>query len=128
MNILIRSSAMAIAAMLLFAPSTLNSANAQTLPTTKPIESITNSPPKIVPPKAPISLGFKSTFDQYKSYGEEKPGGWRAANDEVGRIGGWRAYLKEANEPDSRPRHDPAPSPNPSPSPSTDPHAAHRRM
>jgi hypothetical protein len=43
-------------------------------------------------------LVFRSTFDQYKPYRDEKITDWKFANDEVGRIGGWRAYLKEAAE------------------------------
>jgi hypothetical protein len=46
-------------------------------------------------------ITFKSTLENYKPYSDEKPGGWKAANDQVGRIGGWRTYLKEANEPES---------------------------
>jgi hypothetical protein len=46
------------------------------------------------------ALPFKSTLEKYKSYTDEKIVPWKAANDEVGRIGGWRTYLKEANEPD----------------------------
>jgi hypothetical protein len=48
----------------------------------------------------PLKITFKSTLENYKPYTDEKPGGWRAANDQVGRIGGWRTYLKEANEPE----------------------------
>jgi hypothetical protein len=51
------------------------------------------------PPPLANTLNFKSTFDHYKSYTDEKITPWKAANDEVGKIGGWRAYQKEANEP-----------------------------
>ena len=38
---------------------------------------------------------YRSAFDG--SRGEESaPIDWRAANDEVARIGGWRAYLRES--------------------------------
>ncbi len=46
------------------------------------------------------TLSFKSTLSQYKPYTDEKTADWKAANDEVGKIGGWRTYLKQANEPD----------------------------
>jgi hypothetical protein len=62
--------------------------------------------------QAPTSLGFKSTLEKYKPYTEEKIAPWKAANDEVGKIGGWRAYLKEANEPDTPPANK-TPSTNP---------------
>jgi hypothetical protein len=54
--------------------------------------SLAQTPPRV--------LKHKSTFDNYRPYSDEKAANWKAANDEVGRIGGWRAYLKEAQEPD----------------------------
>lgn len=39
---------------------------------------------------------YLSPFRDYKPLGEDKAIPWKAANDEVGRIGGWRAYAKEA--------------------------------
>lgn len=39
---------------------------------------------------------YRSPFADYKPLGEAGLGDWRAANDEVGRIGGWRAYAREA--------------------------------
>lgn len=33
----------------------------------------------------------------------EKVSSWKAANDTVGHIGGWRAYAKEAQQPDNMP-------------------------
>lgn len=51
--------------------------------------------------KAPAPpLAYRSAFSDYKPMGEDKVG-WRQANDEVGRIGGWRVYAREANEPDA---------------------------
>ncbi len=41
-------------------------------------------------------IRYQSPFRDYKPLGEDKPIPWKAANDEVGRIGGWRAYAKEA--------------------------------
>ena len=32
---------------------------------------------------------------------DETVGSWREANDNVGRIGGWRTYLREAQQPDA---------------------------
>jgi hypothetical protein len=64
------------------------------------------------PAQAPTALGFKSTLEKYKPYTDEKIAPWKAANDEVGKIGGWRAYLKEANEPDTQPANK-TPTPNP---------------
>lgn len=45
----------------------------------------------IVPP-----VLYQSPFRDYRPLGEDKPIPWKAANDEVARIGGWRAYAKQA--------------------------------
>lgn len=42
---------------------------------------------------------FSSVFEGYQPYTEEKTANWRQANDNTARIGGWRAYAKEAAEP-----------------------------
>ena len=41
---------------------------------------------------------FRSALDGYQSFSDEKLVPWRDANDNVGRIGGWRVYAKEAQE------------------------------
>lgn len=52
--------------------------------------------PKAAVPATETSLQFDSTFTGYRAYTEQAVGSWRDANDEVGRIGGWRAYAREA--------------------------------
>ena len=39
---------------------------------------------------------FKSAFEGYQPYTDDQTGNWRQANDTVARIGGWRAYAREA--------------------------------
>lgn len=39
---------------------------------------------------------YRSALAGYRPGGELKLGGWREANDNVARIGGWRAYAREA--------------------------------
>lgn len=39
---------------------------------------------------------YRSPFAGYRPLGDDAVGNWRAANDEVGRIGGWREYAREA--------------------------------
>lgn len=59
------------------------------------------SPP---PPQAPSSIFFSpylSIFTRYQSYQEVPLSPWREANDNVGRIGGWRFYAREAQQPDA---------------------------
>ena len=52
-------------------------------------------------PRATSGLDYVSVFARYKPYRDEKTGSWREANDSVERIGGWRIYAKEAQQPDS---------------------------
>jgi hypothetical protein len=42
---------------------------------------------------------FRSAFEGYQPYTDEKTISWKEANDVTGRIGGWRAYAKEAQQP-----------------------------
>ncbi len=52
------------------------------------------------------ALRFESAFDGYKPYVHQPPGPWRQSVDRVGEVGGWRAYAREATEPeDSGARH-----------------------
>jgi hypothetical protein len=71
------------------------------------------------------TLVFKSTFEQYKPYSVEKIVSWKEANDEVGRIGGWRAYLQDAVK-EAAQVEEIAPPPALSPKQPTNPHAEHR--
>lgn len=50
-------------------------------------------------PAPSSSAGFESAFQSYRSYADEPLLPWYQANDQVGRIGGWRAYAREAQEP-----------------------------
>ena len=50
-------------------------------------------------PKAAVApLKYQSPFRDYRALGEDKRVPWKDANDEVARIGGWRAYAKEAQQ------------------------------
>ena len=42
---------------------------------------------------------YRSAFDGYRKQSAADVGSWREANENVGRIGGWREYLKEAHRP-----------------------------
>lgn len=44
------------------------------------------------------SLHYKSPFAGYRPFAGGAVGPWRDANDEVARIGGWKAYAREAYE------------------------------
>ena len=72
------------------------------------------------------ALVYESALAGYLRMAEVKPTPWREANDTVTRIGGWRAYTREAQQPETPP---PAPTPSPSratPTAPTSPHAGHR--
>ena len=44
---------------------------------------------------APSSV-YRSAWSGYRPFSDEKVISWKDANDEVRRIGGWRAYLRES--------------------------------
>jgi hypothetical protein len=52
--------------------------------------------------KAPTApLTYRSSLGDYRRFDADSPAtGWREANDVVERIGGWRAYAREANAPE----------------------------
>lgn len=49
----------------------------------------------------PALLDAEKVFKSYRSYADQEVTSWRKANDEVGRIGGWQAYAREAQAPAS---------------------------
>ena len=75
-----------------------------------------------VPPVA-----YRSSFTGYRGLSEQPVGDWRAANDTVGRIGGWKAYAKEAQDPETPSAVTPPTSAEP-PQPAPEPveHDGHR--
>ena len=44
-----------------------------------------------------------SVFDDYKPYTDEPPSNWKAANNNVAQIGGWREYAKQAQQLENTP-------------------------
>ncbi|MBC7942591.1 MAG: hypothetical protein H7Z19_23040 [Chitinophagaceae bacterium] len=57
--------------------------------------------PDPLDPKAQVpSVRYESAFMQFRRIGDDKPVAWREANDAVARIGGWRTYAREAQQPD----------------------------
>ena len=51
-----------------------------------------------------------SAFEGYKPYTDESVGNWKAANEGVARIGGWREYARQAQEMDSKQEATPTPA------------------
>jgi hypothetical protein len=48
-------------------------------------------------PRAAVApVGYESPFAPYRPFAEGAVGPWKSVNDEVGRIGGWKVYAREA--------------------------------
>ncbi len=70
----------------------------------------------------PASGEYRSALEGYVPYSEIKMVPWREANDTVGKIGGWKAYAKEAAQEPGHEGHAGHPSPAASaPKPSATP-------
>lgn len=72
------------------------------------------------PPAAaatPAPLPYTSALQGYQPFADEKVRPWKESNATVGKIGGWRAYAKEAAEPNAKTPKAPA-----------DPHAGHGKQ
>ena len=59
-------------------------------------------------PPAPQPLAFQSALQDYQPYTDDKIVNRKDANDTTARIGGWRAYAKEASAPSITPTPTPA--------------------
>ena len=81
---------------------------------------------------AQTTLSYTSPIAGYQSFVDEKVTAWKASNDNVGQIGGWRAYAKEAQQPDNTPTPSQSAVPMQQPAGSRsdvtkpDPHAGHK--
>ncbi len=87
--------------------------------------AVAQSDPPKAPTSMPLSAGtagapYRSAMDGYQPFSETKLLPWKEANDTVGKIGGWRAYAKEARDPEAK--DGPAPAAKPA-----DPHAGHEK-
>ena len=72
-------------------------------PAPKPTRADPLDPQASVP-----TLSYRSSFTPYRRLDDGKPVSWREANDTVARIGGWRVYAREAQQPDPAPEPKPA--------------------
>ena len=75
---------------------------------------------------AQTTVGYTSPIADYKAFVDEKITSWKAANDKVGQIGGWRAYAKEAQQPDNTSTQQ-KPAGSSGDVMKTDPHAGHKK-
>ena len=78
--------------------------HAQPGPTAPAAASQASSAAPATPAAASAKSGAgTSAFDGYKPYTDEPIGNWKATNENVARIGGWREYAKQAQQPDNTP-------------------------
>lgn len=60
------------------------------------------SAPKVLDAQAPVPpLVYRSALGSYRPYADTTPSPWVESNERVGRVGGWRAYAKEAQQSDA---------------------------
>jgi hypothetical protein len=84
----------------------LLAAQAQAQPTA------TTARPDPLDPKARVpATRYESSLGQVRRIGDDKPVAWREANEAVARIGGWRVYAREAQQPDAPASTPPAVAP-----------------
>jgi hypothetical protein len=57
-------------------------------------------PPKTVGADAQAAP-FRSAFEGYRAYTDDSVANWKAANETVEGIGGWRVYAKQAQSNDT---------------------------
>jgi len=66
-------------------------------------------------PQAQVpAVAYTSALPTYRRLGEDKRVPWTQANETVNRIGGWRSYAREAQQPDATSTR-PAPPAGPAP-------------
>lgn len=105
----------------------LLAAQAQAQPTT-------NRPDPLDPKARVPAMRYESSLGQSRRSSDDKPVAWREANDAVARIGGWRVYAREAQQPDPAaptppsvaPAQAPASAPAATAKPATAGHGGHK--
>jgi hypothetical protein len=111
-----------LAPALLVVVATTAAAQATSRPKADPLNASVAVPPVV----------FRSTLTQYQRHTEQPVGSWKGANETVNRIGGWRAYAREASQPDApaapaSPASAPVPAkPAAAPPAATGGHAGHK--
>lgn len=69
-----------------------------------------NRPDPLDPAAAVPPPDYVSSLRPDRRAAPDKPLSWREANDTVARIGGWRAYTREARQPEPAPAAASAPA------------------
>jgi hypothetical protein len=58
-------------------------------------------PDPLLASEAVPAVVFRSSLAGYRRFQEQPVGSWQQANETVNRIGGWRAYAREASQPET---------------------------
>ena len=66
------------------------------------------APDPLDPTAAVPPAQHRAATGRYRPLAEVPVGSWKEANEQVNRIGGWRAYAREAAQPASTPASAPA--------------------
>lgn len=75
---------------------TVFTASAQAVDTPAAAPSQAPLPIVATPARKPAPLPYRSVFDSYQPFTDDKGLPWKDTNHTVQHIGGWRAYAKEA--------------------------------
>ena len=115
----------AIAGLQLVLVSAPTAAQAQATVPASPAPASARSDP--ADPKAPVPAAlYASPLRAYQGFAEPKVAPWRETNELVRQRGGWRAYAREAREPDAaQPAARGAAQPAPAAKPASGGHAGH---
>ena len=100
-------------------------AHAQAIASASPPPSGTRSDPADPKAQVPATL-YASPLRTYQGFAEPPVAPWRETNELVRQRGGWRAYAREAREPDAaKPAAPGASQPAPAAKPASGGHAGH---
>lgn len=108
-----RCRALPLLVLLLAAP--LTQAQTQTQTRSQPQALSVRADPLDAQARVPAAA-YRSALDGYRRLGDDTRVDWKAANERVNQVGGWRAYAREAQQPEpaaSAPANRGAPGPAP---------------
>lgn len=117
----------AIAGLQLVFVSAPTAAQAQALATAPASPTPASLRAEPADPKAPVPAArYVSPLRAYQGFAEPQVAPWRETNELVRQRGGWRAYAREAREPDAaQPAARGAAQPAPAAKPASGGHAGH---
>lgn len=74
------------------------------------------------------AVAYESSFSRYRRMAQDEAIAWRESNDTAARIGGWRAYAREAQQPGPAPAAPPERpvTPDPKATPMPQGHGGHK--